>query len=650
MAKTKRKSTKKKTIKKQHTAKALLSKKNALIILGVIFFLTFLAFSPLINSTFLNYDDDIYITENIFIRDFSISNLPLLFSGFLANQYSPVAMTIMGLEVAMLGMNASNLKIISILFHLLNAFLVFRFISLLFKRTDLALIVAAIFCVHPMQLESVAWLAASMKIEAFACFFLLSLICYTQYLNKKMSSFYYGAALIFFLLSCFSKEQAVSLAVTLFAIDYLRGRSLLNSRVWLEKIPFLAIAVIFGWMTLSASSGIERNATAALFGVPERLLFVSFTSVAYLVKIAIPFNLSFLYFFPLKASIPITYYLSPLLFIPLVYLLYYSIRKDYKVMAFGMLFFGINIGLAIFSQAFAVRDVIMADRYVYLPVIGTSILLSFGLLEWVKKKPGLKTPIFMGLGIYVLVLLFLSFQRTTVWKNSITVFSDAIEKAASKELPILSLAYGNLGLAKKNNGDIDGAMAAFNQAITLNKADYKSFLNRGNIYFNNGQWDLAIADYNKSEAASQSDPKIYSSRGAAYGSKGIYDLAIKDLTKALELDPSFTDASKNRSVIYFSTRQFEVALQDCNHYLSYVPNDARMVHHRGLVYGELGRLGEAEADVNRAIQLDPNKGEFYLTRSRLSLNKGNKTGALSDAQKALNLGAKVSEEYLNSLR
>lgn len=650
MSKKKQKSTKKKKIVRKTKIQDLLSNQHAQIGLGIVFLISILALSPVLNTAFLNYDDDIYITKNPYIVNLNFNSIKALFSDYFANQYSPVAMLIMGIEAKIMGLdNPFYLKAFSLFFHFLNTYMVFRLIKLLFKKNGMALIVAALFCFHPMQLESIAWLAASMKIETFTFFFLASLVFYVQYLNKKNRSFYW-ISFGLFILSCFSKEQAVSLAVTLFAIDYFKERKLLSQSVLLEKVPFLAIALIFGFITIFASEGIEQNANVLSFGIVDRLLFVSYSFVAYIAKIAFPVNLSFLYFFPMKGQIPTTYYLSIIALIPLLFALYYSLKKGHKILAFGMLFFAINIGLAVVSQAFAVRDVIMADRYVYLPIIGLFILLAYGVTSMIEKKPKLKPMLLGGLALYTVFLLFLTRQRTAIWQDSITVFTDAIEKSSSKETPFLSLAYLNRGLEKKVRGNIPAAMEDYNRAIAINAADHKALLNRGNIYFNQKNYDLAIADYNKAEAINKTNAKIYSSRGAAYAGKQNYNQAILDLSKALELDPQFKDALSNRMLVYYFNQNYQAALQDCNAYLSSYPNDHAIVNQRGLIHQNLGRNPEAEADFSRSIQLNPNAGAYYLNRSYYYNRMGNRAAALQDAQSAQRLGQQVDANYLNGLR
>ncbi len=198
-------------------------------LLGLLGIATILVLHQVLGTEFINYDDDVYVTENPLILDFNMADLRGLFSTFYANQYSPVAMTIMGLEIKALGVNSVALKAVSVLLHLLNAWLVFALIKALFERFELALLTAAIFALHPLQVESVAWLAASMKIGTYSAFFLGSLLLYTKYLQSNKRGLYLYSVLLF-LLSCFCKEQAVILPLILPFLDQVRTGKLIDRK------------------------------------------------------------------------------------------------------------------------------------------------------------------------------------------------------------------------------------------------------------------------------------------------------------------------------------------------------------------------------------------------------------------------------------
>jgi protein O-mannosyl-transferase len=648
MSKAKQKTTRRKA---SAPTSATISKKAALLVLAGLMLAIFLAFSPVLKTDFINYDDDIYITENPLIQNLNAANLRLLFTDYYYNQYSPIAMVLMAVQFKVLGGSPAALKFISILLHLANTWLVFLFIRLLFKRFDYAIITAGLFGLHALQVESVAWLTASMKIGAYSLFFLGSLLAYLYYLQKKNTGLLILSVFLF-LLSCFSKEQAIALAPVLLAIDYLKERQLLSRAVLLEKVPFFLIALVFGFVTLSVKEDMQSAQMVVYYSAWERLVFASFAFASYLAKLVLPLNLSAFYTYPLKGAIPAHYFLTPIVAAAALYALYYAWKKDQRIIAFGILFFLINIFLTILSQVMSVREVLMADRYVYLPSIGFFLLAAYGIGQLSKRGPELQKIAWGSLAVYGLVLASLTYQRAQVWGNSITLFSDVIEKGQveqGKYNPFLALAYNNRGIARKNAGDIQGALADYSQAIASNANYARAYLNRANVAFSAGQFEESLKDYNLSLQLDSTQAQAYSSRGSALASLNRLNPALEDFNRAIALDPNFADAVANRALTYYTLRQFALALPDIDHYLSLQPGAADMVNMKALSLLELNRLPEAEEAFNRAIQLGPNDGSLYLNRSIFYNRTGRKAQALQDAQRAQALGIAVDPQYLQSL-
>ena len=626
--------------------------RNELLWLGVVLLATAVAYLPALRGDFTNYDDGLYILANPLIRNLDWGHFKDLFSTTYQNQYDPIAMLIMAMEFKAFGASPVALKAVSIVLHLVNTVLVFQLIRELFTRFDYAIVTAALFALNTQQVESVAWLAASMKIGSYALFFLCSLLAYIRYLKNK-SRGWFAASLFLFLLSCLCKEQAIALPATLLAIDYLYGRRLRDRAVLLEKAPFLIVSIIFAAVTLSLSGKMQKPEMVSYYSATERFVFACVSVVSYLLKLILPVNLSAFYTYPLRTAIPAYYYLTPILLILVLGALWFSWKQKQQVVVFGIIFFTANIFLPLMSQVLSVRDVMMADRYVYLPAVGFFLIGAYATGELVRKKQQLRSAIWAFVLAYCGLLAVLTWQRTQVWKNSVTLFSDVIRKeevASGQKTTFLGLAYNNRGVARKQAGDRQGALADFVEAIDLNPRDARPWLNRGNLYFNAGEFDTALKDYNKSLELDSKNAEAYASRGAAYGAQNRFELAERDLDRAIELDPNSTDAFGNRALLYASTKRYVEELADIDTYLRLKPDDADMINMRALALLELDRLPEAEWEFDRAIQISPNTATFYLNRSHLYQRTGRKTRALDDAQRAQSLGGKIDQEYLDSLR
>ena len=626
--------------------------RNQLLWLGLVLLATFAAYLPLLRGGFTNYDDGLYILENPMIRNLDWGHFKELFSTIYRNQYDPIAMLIMAIEVKVFGATPAPLKAVSIFLHLANTLLVFQLIRQLFKRFDYAIITAGLFALNTLQVESVAWLAASMKIGAYSLFFLSSLLAYVRYLKDK-SRGWFGVSLFLFLLSCLCKEQAIVLPATLLAIDYVRDRRLLDRSVLLEKTPFFIVSVIFAVVTLSLSGKMQNEQMVNYYSAAERFLFACFSFVYYLLKLVLPVSLSAFYTYPLKTAIPSYYYPTPILGVLMLGALWVFWKKRKRIIVFSMVFFVANIFLPLMSQVLSVRDTMMADRYAYIPAIGFFLLVAYAIGELLKWKPHLRTAIWIGLFTYCLLLAVLTWQRAHVWENSITLFTDVINKEqleSGQKTSFLGLAYNNRGVARKQAGERRGALEDFNEAINLNPIDSRPWLNRANLHFVAGEFDAALKDYTKSLELDSKNSEAYASRGAAYGAQNKFDLALNDLNRAIELDPTIADTFGNRALLYHDTKRFADELADIDRYLRLKPDDSEMIQMRALALMDLNRLPEAESEFNRAIRMSPSAGPWYLNRSRLYQRTGRKTQALDDAERAQSLGVSVDPQYLNSLR
>lgn len=649
MSKPKKKSNKKKSQAKNASASSRAWIANFSIVLA----LTLIAMLPVLSTGLLNYDDELYITENPFIQAFDIGNL---FTEIYQNQYSPIAMTLMALQYK-LGFSVGLLKFVSVLWHLLNTALVFFIVDNLFRPLKwaqphiMATFAALLFGVSTMQLESVAWLAASMKIGSYAFFSLLSIYLYLKYLDQNDKKFLW-ISLGVFVLACLCKEQAVALAPTLVLIDYFKKRAWLSPKILIEKIPFFIVALAFGLLTLKASSAAEVKHLVYDFNLGERILFASYALGSYFTKLTMPFNLSFFYTYPVKGAVPAYYYIYAILFLAVLSLLFNAIRRDNRVVVFGILFFLINIGLTIFTQVLSVRDVIMADRYVYLSSIGWFVILGYLLFNVIGKHFGEATGRYIG-GLMVIAMTIITFMRGPVWKDSLAIFTDVIEKEEytdGRKNPYLALPYNNRGIAYKRKGDVQKAMTDFNSAIAASQKYASGFLNRGNIYFNRGDNKMAMKDYDQTLKLDSNNAKALSARGAIYAQSGQMDRALTDLNKAIELEPYFTDALSNRGLVYMDQGNYKASIADFTKILEFDPRADDIYSTRGVVYSKAGQIDQSIQDHSKAIQLNPNKGSYYINRAYAYSTKGNKTAALQDAQRAQQLGAKVSTDFLNSLR
>lgn len=616
------------------------SKKQKRLALFVVLVLTLICFIPSINNEFTNWDDDLYVTNNPFLTELSVENLKNIFTKDVSANYNPLTILTYAIERHFFDLNPTPYHVNNLILHLINTALVFWLVLLLGLRLEAVFLVALLFGIHPMRVESVAWVTER-KDVLFALFFLGSLISYIFYYKKQRWKFYF-LSLFLFVGALLSKIQAVSLPLAMLCIDYYFQRVGKLPPI-IEKIPFFALSLLTGIVGIVFLSQKEIIDVTAEFAFYERLLFGAYSFLVYLLKWVFPYSLSTYYPYPEKVGsmLPFAYYLSPIVVGLLVFGLYKTLKYT-RAIVFGVLFFLFNIMFVL--QIIGAGEAFLADRFTYIPYIGLFFIMGWGFEKLLEERPQWKTALYAGTAMYLLILGGISFQQCKVWENSETLWTNVIEKY--DDVPV---AYNNRGnfyrTVKKNKL----ALADFNKAIELNPAYHLAYTNRGNIYFDNNANDQAFADYTKVLELQPDQHKALNNRGSIYFRKGKYAEAEADYNKAIEIDPFYADAYVNRAVVYSVSKRHDLAKKDYDTYIKFTGGNPKVIAWRGIAHRHLKMFDAAIADFNHAIKAQPKNGDNYLNRSYTYLDMGNKAQALQDAQKAQQLGAKVPPEYVQSL-
>jgi tetratricopeptide (TPR) repeat protein len=600
--------------------------------------LALIVYLPVFKAGFVNWDDDDYVVKNYAITSFK--NINDILTKPVQGNYHPLTMLSLAFNYAVSGEDARSYHIVNLLLHLLNVLLVFLFVRRLTgNKPWLAFVTAMLFAVHPLHAESVAWVSER-KDVLYSFFFLAGLHMYIRYSqNRKITDYLIVTGL--FILSLLSKPAAVIFPLVLLAIDYYFGK-LRSARNWLEKIPFLALSVGMGILTLVAQKHQGAVSDAVIFPLMSRFFFGFYGIMMYLVKSILPINLCTFYPFPaVNEPLPIAYYISPLVGAALLAILIFTFRKN-KLISFAILFYLVNLALVL--QFLPVGSAVIADRYAYLPVIGVFMVPAFFFQKAADKNQGKPTALWVGLLVVIaLILSVLTYRQAMTWQSSASLWDRAIKIAPS------SRAYTNRGLLFKQEKNYDQALEMYNKAIAMNKVEKEALINRGNIYFDRQDFERAISDYNACLAIDSTMQKAIENRGSAYGALGKYDLAVVDLNKALELDPNSQNGYANRGVFYQNTGQNDKAIADfykqmeVNH-----KESADLLNSIAVSYIRQNIFDKALDVLTKAINLEE-KGIFYMNRSMVFSQLGRKAEAKDDALKAQSMGVKVEQGYLDLL-
>ena len=603
--------------------------KGGILIAGLIFAFYFQTFQ----FDFVNWDDQVNVYENENVVNFDVKGI---FTDHVIGNYNPLSNFTLAVEYLLVKESPGLYHFNNVLLHIICSLLVY----LLMKRLGLSFLVsflaAILFGIHPMRVESVAWVTER-KDVLFGVFYLLSLLLYISYYRTKKAAYFILSVLVF-ILSLLSKIQAVALPFSLLLIDYWFERKLTLKSVS-EKIPFFLLSLITGLIGIHFLRQQGSLEVGNIMPVFQRLFIGSYSFVVFIVKSVVPFQTSAIYIFP--AELSAIHYLSmlPALAVIGVAAVYF---KTKRFISFGILFFTLNIVFVL--QVVGAGQGFIADRFTYIPYIGLFLIYAVLFEKLLVKFQNRKVLLYPALVIYLLLISIQTFNQIKVWQNSETLWTDVIKKQ-----PDAVLAYNNLAHYYIQQKQPEKALANYNIAIELQPEKAQTYNNRGKIYFERGEFDKALMDYNKSLSIEPEFADALANRGAVYGATKQMDKAIEDFTNVMKIDPKNTDVISNRGFVYYRQKEFEKAISDCKLYLQLKPKDTEVINLNGLCYAGLNDFDSAILEYNKAIQIEPANGLFYMNRSFAYNSKGDKTSALKDAQQALKLGLIVDENYLSYL-
>ena len=624
---------KKKSEKHIHHTRAAQQRKGSNIrwMIPVILGITFLAFIPVLKAGFVSWDDGEYVYQNSNLKD---SNLRLLLTTPMQGNYHPLTMLSLFINYMISGFGPWSYHLFNLLIHLINCFLVFRFAMLLSnKNTVIAFTTAILFGIHPVHVESVAWVSER-KDVLYTLFFVAGLIAYTKYADT-LSRKQYLLTILFFILSLLSKPSAVVFPLALLCIDLLRKRTM-NLKLFIEKSPFFILALGMGIATYLAQR--EAGSLGKIhFEIINKILYGFYGIMMYIVKMFLPVKLSVFYPFPpLNQSLSIAYYIAPVFFIGLAIVFFYSLKKN-RAIAFGILFYLVNLLLVL--QFLPVGSAVIAQRYTYVPYIGLFYAIGWIIDRLVRSNTFKAWRIIFPV---VFILSILTWKQASVWYSSATLWDQAIKTEPSAK------AYAIRGMLLRKEKNYDLAIEYFNRAIQFDTRDYELYSNRGNIYFDLKKPELAINDYRKALSMKPDFPEALDNMGAEFAILGHYDSALKYSTQAIKIKSDYKPAYSNRALTYMALNRNEEAIKDWEKFLQFEPDAADVYNTMGNCYQSMGKYNESLVSINKAIAITPDPS-FYLNRSYSYNGLKNMEAAKNDALFAKQHGIQIPEDYAKSL-
>lgn len=612
---------------------------------GLILLLAVVVFSPALQNKFVNWDDYDYIRDNPLITSITWQGLQHLFhyKTFVMGNYHPLTILSYSLEYQLAGLNPLLYHLDNILLHLLNIVLITLIAWKLSGKIYATLIIAALFALHPMRVESVVW-AAERKDVLYTLFYLLSLICYIYYATRQSNRpVLYILSMVFFLLSILSKGQAVVLPLTFLLVDYWYRKKPTWKTV-LEKIPFFAMALLFGILAMLAQSSSLTTERLQTHSFGERLIFAAYNISAYLYKLVFPYHLAAFYGYPQPDEMMPVYAGA---FSAILLLAFVLIRfRHNRTILFGSLFFLFTIFIVI--QIIPIGNAIIADRYTYIPYIGLFFIIGLLCEQLITQRPGWGKAVKGLIILQLLVFGLTSYIQAGTWKDNETLWKQVLSIN-----PKEGTAHNNIGLVYLEKKEYTEAIGEFQQAIffSANYPEYyKAHHNLGKLYHETGNYEKAVGCYTEALSVVPGFTPSLFGRGLSFTEMGRYDAAIDDFTSLLAAQPGNYESLYSRAIVYNKKHFPDSAVADYTRAIVIKADYGDAYMNRGNVYYNSGKTDEAIMNYNKAIELLQDKGQAYMNRSFAYFRKNDFIHALEDAEKALSVNYNVNPAYLNDLK
>jgi tetratricopeptide (TPR) repeat protein len=578
------------------------------------------------------WDDDIYVTGNKLLT--APDGLRRIwFSLDSPSQYFPLVYTTFRFEHALWGLNPVGYHWVNILLHAANALLLWRLLRAL--RVPGAWLAAAIFALHPVQVESVAWITERKNV-LMGFFFLFALLCWNNFIEAESRGKWraYALALVFYTLALFSKTTACTLPAALLLILWLKERRI-GWRRLAQIVPFVALGLGMGLVTIWWER-YHQGTQGQLFalGLSERILVASRALWFYAGKLFWPAHLAFDY--P-RWTVPtgnLADFIWPAALALLAVIIYFARRKLGRGPEVATIFFVATLSPMLgFIMLYTFRYSFVADHYQYLASIGPIALIAAGLttgLHALSKHARLFAQILCG-------ALLLSLGAKTWQQCAIYTDLDTLWQATISENPESWMAYNNLGMRLVQTGRVNEGIADYQKALELNPQFAEAYYNLGNAFLRTGRTEEATSAYKKALEIEPRMAAAYSNLAKILLSAGRRVEAIAYLDKALELEPANAAAHNELAGVLLRTGRFDDSIAHYRRAAELDPDDATILTNLGKALAEIGRLDEAIERFQRVVELNPKSAEAHYNLGNAFLYAGRIEEAVDQFNQVLEL-------------
>jgi len=573
---------------------------------------TAVVYQGVAHSDFISFDDPFYVTNNYHVKKgLSVEGFRWAFTEFYASNWHPLTWLSHMLDVELFGLTPSGPHLVNLGFHIANTLLLFWFFLRTTKLLWPGAFVAAMFALHPLHVESVAWI--SERKDVLSTFFWFAVMISWSYYAASPSRGRYILSLLLFAFGLMSKPMLVTLPVVLLLLDFWplsripldqprnRRRSSASPvfRLIIEKIPFAVLSVASAITTMRAQK-LSINTTRTI-DIPSMMTNAIVSYGRYALKMVWPAGLAMHYpheHRPLWAGAAVV-----ILLLIMATLAVIRLRRHCPYLLTDWFWYLVTlVPVAGFIQ---VGDQSHADRYTYIPLIGLFAVIAWGAYAIVEKKPRLKPVVTIAALLSLAAVCVLTWRQVGYWKDNVTLFNRTL--AVTGDNPKVEVSLGSW-LVK--NGKVDEGIVLLEKAMRSRNHDGSAFNALGVIYLDKGDWNKALGYFNEAAKYDWMNVKAEHNLGAVYSSMMDYGKAVGHLEKAVSLSPYSAETWALYAVALCETGRIDEAIRAYERALE-LDEELAIVHYaKGHVLAKMGKLPEAVNAYVKSMELGPTYTTF----------------------------------------
>ncbi len=599
------------------------------IFISLLLVITLIAFLPSLSAYFVAWDDNVYLIKNktlsTFGQEWSWTYVKNMFITNVGGNYDPLPVLTYAIEKYFFAPDPLTSTFIfhldNLLLHMGSTIAVFFLFRKLRVSKVAAFWGALLFGIHPMRVESVAWITER-KDVLYGLFFILSLLAYINYISSRQRKWYIWA-LVLSLFTYFSKVQAVTLPLSMVVLDVFYKRKWYSARVLIvEKLPWWVLSLVFGIATLyflNKYNILNGPDPFTHFNIFNKVALGALSYITYLAKFVYPYQMLPLYEYPI--TMPILAYVCLALFIGILIVMWF-VRKN-STIVFGWAFFTVNIVLML--QVLSAGTGYLSDRFTYIAYIGLIFLVIKG-YEWCITHFDRYKYLLSGVfGSYLVLMIFTTYGQVKVWRNSVALWSHCIDSYPDKYF-----GYFMRG--------------SYYEQVVMNKWPDPYITEDYGTCLQNALSDLstaiAINAMNVNPDVKNS-VDLFIDHGVVCGMLQKYDSSINDFTKAILLTPDRKECYSNRAFTYAFEKKYAEAIKDYKQFMRMDSTNDGVYYRCAVCEGNVGDLQAGLFDLSKAVALNGTDPNYYLARADFYRALHRFEPMHLDAHKAQAMGANV---------